>query len=167
MFSSFRKFTLSELHRIEVFMVDIDDNDRNEKEDLVEDSWILPILDNFCNEVKQMNLNLNYILTFIWTNMANMWSSKTPPPWTLETSKTILTAGVNILQISPINIEEMLPQNVRDWGRVCQLEGIWFVSRIVLAKSFRISSGKSYWWFRKIFTPVTALSIRLQCSKVK
>ena len=44
--------SLSELHQMEVFMVVyIDDNDRNEEEDLVEDtSLLLPMLDNFGND---------------------------------------------------------------------------------------------------------------------
>ena len=58
--------------------------------------------------------------------------------------KYYIKPGVNILQKSPINIGEKFPQNVGDEGRVCQLEGICFMSRIVLGKSFCISSGKSY-----------------------
>ena len=43
--------SLTELHRIEVFMVeDFEDNDRKEKEDLVEDRTLLPMLDYICNE---------------------------------------------------------------------------------------------------------------------
>ena len=50
--------------------------------------------------------------------------------------------GVNILQNSPIKIGEKFTQNVRDWGRVCQLEGICFVSRIVLGKVSIYHQGK-------------------------
>ena len=35
------------------------------------------------------------------------------------------------------NYRGKVSSNVRDWGRVCQLEGIYFVSRINLGKSFK------------------------------
>ena len=50
----------------------------------------------------------------------------------------------------PIIIGEKFPQNVKDCGRVRQLEGIYFVSCIDLGKSFPKSSRKGYQWFHKI-----------------
>ena len=70
-----------------------------------------------------------------------------------ECSLYWLRSGVNILQNSLINIGEKFSQNVRDWGRVCQLGEIYFVSRIDWGKSFQKLSGKSYNEIRKIFTP--------------
>ena len=43
---------------------------------------------------------------------------------------------------------EKFPQNVSDWGIVCQLEGI------ELGRRLQKPSGKGYQLFRKIFTPV-------------
>ena len=54
----------------------------------------------------------------------------------------------------PVKYRGKVSTFVKDWGRVCQFDGIHIVSRIDLGKSFQIISGKSYRSFRKIFTPV-------------
>ena len=60
---------------------------------------------------------------------------------------------MNILQDSPINIEEKFPQKIKYLGRVCRFDVIYFVSHTDLGKSLPKPSGKSYLSFCKIFNP--------------